>query len=202
MILPGMILAGGLSRRMGAEKALMPLAGRPLLAHVIARAEPQLSHLALNANGDPARFARFGLPVRADSLAGHPGPLAGVLAAMDWAAELGAERVFSLPVDTPLLPGDLVPRLLLASEAGEGPVLAASADATGALRAHPTCALWPVALRQDLRAAVLGGQRRMMDWAMAQGARLEAFPAPGADPFLNVNDPQDLDAVEHLFRAG
>lgn len=195
-----MILAGGLSRRMeGAEKALLPLAGRPLLSHVTGRVAPQLSDLALNANGDPARFARFGLEVVADPMPGHPGPLAGVLAAMLWAEGLGAERVFTLSADTPFLPGDFVPRLLLAAEEGTGPVLAASRDAGGVLRAHPTCGLWPVAPHAELRAWLESGERKMMLWAEGQGARLAEFPASSLDPFFNVNTPEDLARAEALL---
>ncbi|WP_010141581.1 molybdenum cofactor guanylyltransferase MobA, partial [Oceanicola sp. S124] len=180
-------------------KALLPLAGRPLLAHVTARVSPQLSQLSLNANGDPARFAAFGLEVVADPLPDHPGPLAGVLAAMLWARELGAGRVFTLAADTPFLPGDFVPRLLLQAEGCAGPVLAASRDDQGALRAHPTCGLWPVALHADLQAWLERGERKMMLWAEGQGAELAEFPASRVDPFFNVNTPSDLARAEALL---
>ncbi|SNY50480.1 molybdenum cofactor guanylyltransferase [Pseudooceanicola antarcticus] len=200
MILAGMILAGGLSRRMqGHDKALVQLKGRPLLGHVLARLEPQVSELAVNFNGAPDRLSGLRLPVCPDTLPGHPGPLAGVLTAMDWAAGLGAERVFTVATDTPFLPGDFVPRLLLAAEDCEGPVLAASRDGQGALRAHPTCGLWPVTLRGPLRRALDDGQRRMMGWAEAQGACLAEFAAPGIDPFFNVNTPEDLARAEALL---
>ena len=202
MILAGMILAGGLSRRMqGQDKALLPLAGRPLLGHVLARLEPQVSDLAVNFNGPAEALSRFRVPVCPDTLAGYPGPLAGVLTAMDWAADLGAERVFTVATDTPFLPGDFVPRLLMTSESGPGPVLAASRDASGELRTHPTCGLWPVALRDDLRAALVAGQRRMWGWAEAQGAQLAEFASPGLDPFFNVNTPEDLARAEALLGA-
>lgn len=197
MILPGVILAGGEGRRMGGrDKALLPLAGRPLLAHVIARAEPQLSHLALNANGDPARFDAFRLAVLPDDVPDRPGPLAGVLAAMEWAAGLGARRVFTMAADTPFLPGDLVPQLLMACESCAGPVLAASPDEAGVARVHPTFGAWPVALRDDLRAALAQGRRRVMGWAEAHGAQSVTFPAPALDPFFNINTPADLARAE------
>ena len=206
MMLPGMILAGGLSRRMeGREKALLPLAGRPLLSHVIDRVEPQLSHLALNANGDPARLDRFGLLIVPDHLPegvpDRPGPLAGVLAALDWAAGLGAERVFTIAGDLPFLPGDFVPSLLMAAEGHPGPVLAQSRDATGEMRLHPTCALWPVTLAEDLRGALQAGQRRMMGWAESRGARAVEFAAPGLDPFFNINTPEDLARAQALIEG-
>ncbi|SDF30307.1 molybdenum cofactor guanylyltransferase MobA [Limimaricola pyoseonensis] len=189
---PGMILAGGLSRRMGGgDKGLLPLGGRPLLAHVIARVAPQVPRLALNANGAAARFAGFGLPVRPDPLPGHPGPLAGVLAALDWAAETGAPWVLTVPADTPWLPGDLVPRLILASESADGLALAESDG-----RVHPVCGLWPVRLRDPLRAALADGTRRIGDWAQAQGAALARFPAGTPEPFANINTPADLAAAE------
>ncbi len=178
---PAVILAGGLSRRMGAEKALLLLAGRPLVAHVALRMAPQAGPLALNANGDPARFAALGLPVLPDPVAGNPGPLAGVLAALDWAAAQGAAGVATVPADAPFLPGDLVARL-----AAAGPL--AVARSPGGWQG--ACALWPVALRARLAADLAAGARRVTDWALAQGAAAADFPEDA--PFLNVNTPADL----------
>ncbi|MDO5611789.1 MAG: molybdenum cofactor guanylyltransferase MobA [Paracoccus sp. (in: a-proteobacteria)] len=192
--IPAMILAGGKSSRMGGgDKGLRLLAGRPMLAHVAARLRGQCGPLALNANGDPARFAGLGLPVLPDPVADQPGPLAGVLAAMDWAAGLGAVRVLTAAGDTPFLPGDLVQRL---ADDG-GLALAASRDC-GQLRVHPVLGLWPVALRDDLRAAIGAGQRRVQLWAESQGARLVIWDvAPGqGDPFFNVNRAEDLELAE------
>ncbi|MEH6775965.1 MAG: molybdenum cofactor guanylyltransferase MobA, partial [Cereibacter changlensis] len=153
MRLFGVILAGGEGRRMGgADKALLPLAGRSLLAHVRDRLEPQVEALALSANGDAARFAGFGLPVLTD--AAPQGPLSGVLAALDWAAAQGADAVVSASVDTPFLPGDLVPQLWLAGDGG-----LAVAECGG--RLHPTCALWPVDLRDDLRGWLASGEAKV-----------------------------------------
>jgi molybdopterin-guanine dinucleotide biosynthesis protein A len=189
---PGVILAGGLSRRMGGgDKCLLALDGRPLLAHVIDRLAPQVSRLALNANGDPARFAGFGLPVLADGVAGFPGPLAGVLAGLDWAAAEGAACIVTAAADTPFFPADLVARLQAAAGAS-GLALAATPDPVRGLSRHPTFGLWPVALREDLRAALHGGLRKVVLWTDAHGAGTALFDAGPPDPFFNVNTAEDL----------
>ncbi|MBP7242224.1 molybdenum cofactor guanylyltransferase MobA [Amaricoccus sp.] len=191
----GVILAGGLSRRMGGgDKALLPLGGRPVLAHVIARFAPQVGPLALNANGDPGRFAGFGLPVAADGFQGFAGPLAGVLAAMHWAAGQGAGLVATVAADTPFLPRDLVGRL--AAGIGGAPVAVAVAEDG----AHPTCALWRVARRGDLAAALVAGTRRVTEWAAREGAAPVAFPDEAA--FFNVNVPADLAEAEARLAQG
>ncbi len=195
----GVILAGG--RGCGA-KASLRLGGVALVDRVIARLAPQVAALAVNANGDPAGFARTGLPVLADSVPGYPGPLAGVLAALDWAAGQGAAHVVTVAGDMPFLPCDLVARLAAAG-AGHAPVLAAiprgAADARsimGDLIRQPVCGLWPVRLRDDLRAALAAGQRKVAPWADRHGARVAVFdPAGGVDPFFNVNTPDDLRAA-------
>jgi molybdopterin-guanine dinucleotide biosynthesis protein A len=186
--LAAVILAGGRATRMGGgDKCLLDVRGRPLLVHLIDRLTPQVTQLALNANGDPGRFAAFGLPILPDPMPGQPGPLAGVLAGMDWAAGLGFEAVLTVAGDTPFPPPDLAVRLMAA-----GPfALAASVDETGAPRLHPTVGLWPVALRLPLRAALNGGERRVGHWALAQGAVSVLFEGH-PDPFLNLNTPQDL----------
>lgn len=198
----GLVLAGGRSRRMGGgDKGLLTLGGRPLLAHVIGRLAPQVGTLALNANGDPARFAAFGLPVEPDGVPDQPGPLAGVLAGLDRAAAEGAAAVVTVAADTPFLPADLVARL----EAAAGPsgfAIAASDGPDGALRLHPTAGLWPVSLREALRAALARGERKVALWAQAQGAAVCPFPSGPADPFFNVNTPDDLAAAEALLAAG
>ncbi|MGF6860469.1 molybdopterin-guanine dinucleotide biosynthesis protein A [Rhodobacteraceae bacterium MBR-64] len=196
---PGVILAGGLATRMGGgDKGLRVVAGRRLIDHVIGRLEPQCAGLAINANGDPARFAGFGLPVLADSVAGYPGPLAGVLAGLDWAAALGAEAIVTAAADTPFFPGDLVARLRAAA-GPSGLALAASRDALGRVRAQPTFGLWPVALREDLRAALAGGLRKIVLWTEAHAAGLAVWDAAPFDPFFNVNTPEDIAAAEHLM---
>ncbi|MDO5704443.1 MAG: molybdenum cofactor guanylyltransferase MobA [Paracoccus sp. (in: a-proteobacteria)] len=192
--IPAMILAGGRSSRMGGgDKGLRLLGGRPMLAHVAARLRGQCGALALNANGDPARFAGLGLPVLPDPVDDQPGPLAGVLAAMDWAAGLGAGRVLTAAGDTPFLPGDLAARLIAAG----APALAAS-RAGSEVRVHPVCALWPVDLRAALRDAIAAGQRRVQGWAMDHGAQVVIWDVPpgGFDSFFNVNRVEDLSVAE------
>lgn len=186
----GIILAGGEGRRMGADKALLPLAGRPLLAHVRERLEPQVEALAVSANGDPARLARFGLPVLADD---RPlGPLSGILSGLRWAAERGAEALVSAPVDAPFLPGDLTPRLILAAD---GPAFAV---ARAGDRLHPAFGLWPVSLTPALSAFLASGAKpKVMDFAAVHRAAIATFPDDGA--FANLNTPQDLAAAEALL---
>jgi molybdopterin-guanine dinucleotide biosynthesis protein A len=191
----GAILAGGLSRRMGGgDKALLPLAGRPVLAHVIERLAPQVGGLILNANGDPARWAGFGLPVAADSLAGHPGPLAGLLAALDWAAERapGREWLACAPCDAPFLPRDLVRRLAGALAGGRAAVAASGG------RRHPVAGLYHVGLRAGLRGFLAAGGRRAGEWAERIGAGVAEFPVGPVDPFFNLNTPEQLARAERL----
>jgi molybdopterin-guanine dinucleotide biosynthesis protein A len=173
----------------GADKGLLPFRGTTLLDAVIARLSPQVEDLAINAAGEGGRFARFGLPLIADSVAGQPGPLAGVLAAMDWAAGLGAEAVVTAPCDTPFIPGDLVPRLLLAG--GGGLVVAASGG-----QLHPLAALWPVGLRDDLRATLARGEAKVRAFADRHHAAVADFPLTVPDGFANANTPADLAALE------
>ena len=198
---PGVILAGGRATRMGGGyKGLRMVGGRRLIDHVIDRLAPQCGGLAINANGDPARLAGFGMPVLPDSLADHPGPLAGVLAGLDWAAALGATAIVTAAADTPFFPTDLVARL----RAGAGPsglCLAASPDETGRVQRHPTFGLWPVALRDDLRAALVGGLRKIVIWTDAHGAGQVVFDSAPFDPFFNVNTPEDILTAEALMRA-
>ncbi|MCC5986502.1 MAG: molybdenum cofactor guanylyltransferase MobA [Pararhodobacter sp.] len=200
---PGVILAGGLASRMGGgDKGLLLLGGRRLVDHVIERLAPQVGALAINANGDPARLADLGLPVIGDSLPDRPGPLAGVLASMEWAAAMGAGSVITVAADTPFLPGDLVARLEAAAAGSpSGLALAASPDASGKVRRHPTCGLWPVSLRTALRRDVQQGERRAGRWADAHGAALALFDSARGDPFFNINTPDDLARAEAMAGA-
>lgn len=198
------ILAGGRSSRMeGGEKSLVRLAGRPMVEHVIDRLAPQAAALAINANGDIARFAMFGRPVIADTVQGLPGPLAGILAGMEWAAATGASHVVSVPTDTPFIPLDMTDRLLSAAGKGGEPVIAAC----GAKR-HPAIGLWPVALAAQLRDVLISGENfKVSAFADRCGATTAEFPATvagglGIDPFFNVNTPGDLALAETMLKAG
>lgn len=197
-MIAGVILAGGRATRMGGgDKGLRTVGGRRLLDHVLDRLAPQVGAMAINANGDPARLAEFGLPVLADSLPDHPGPLAGVLAGLDWAAGIGAQAIVTAAADTPFFPRDLVARLVGAA-GPSGLCLAASPDEDGHLQRHPTFGLWPVALRGDLRAALTGGLRKIVLWTDGHGAGTAAFASDPFDPFFNVNTPEDLALAETL----
>ena len=195
----GVILAGGLASRMGGgDKGLLPLGGATILGHVIDRLSPQVAGLALNANGDPGRFALFGLPVLPDSIGGYAGPLAGVLAGLDWAAEQGADHIVTAAADTPFFPADLVPQLVLAAETKGKPIALARTE-NGR---HPTFGLWPVALADDLREALNDGVRKVVQWTDRHGTAMADFPSDRFDPFFNVNTPEDLlQAEAHLEGA-
>lgn len=192
---PGVILAGGRSTRMGGgDKCLLPLLGRPVLDHVIDRLQGQVSGLLLNANGDPSRFSAFGLATIADSDTGFAGPLAGVLAGMDYAAAQGAEMIVTVAADTPFFPADLVARLVRAQALTGLPIAMA---ASGGDR-HPTFALWPVNLRAHLRQALAGGTRKIVGWSDPIGCMSVEFASVPFDPFFNINTPDDLLAAERL----
>lgn len=195
----GVILAGGQATRMGGgDKGLLALGGQTLLSRVMDRLEPQVAGMALNANGDAARFSGFDLPVLPDSISGFVGPLAGVLAGLDWAAEQGADAIVTAAADTPFFPCDLVPQLLLRGEGMTYPmVLAATPDAKRGQARHPTFGLWPVALRDDLRAALQGGLRKVVMWTDQHGGREALFPDEAA--FFNVNTPEDLARAEEML---
>lgn len=192
----GVLLAGGLARRMGGgDKCLLELRGRPMLAHAIDRLAPQVTALAINANGDPARFAAFGLPVLPDVVEGFAGPLAGVLTGMVWArAQVpGAVWLMTAATDTPFFPADLVERLRAAAGDAEV-VFAASAG-----RTHPVFGLWRLALLEDLRRALVDEDERKIDRFAGRYRVAEvAFRAEPFDPFFNVNRPEELDEAMRL----
>lgn len=191
------ILAGGRATRMGGgDKGRLDLHGQSMLARILDRLAPQCDAIALNANGDPARFADLGLPVLADGLPGFPGPLAGILAGLDWAAAQGADRVLSVAGDTPFFPSDLARRL---AAHGNGIVLAASRDGAGRVADHPVFGLWPVALRPDLTAFLHAGERRVRRFADLHGAARVVWDTEPVDPFFNVNTPADLDRARALL---
>lgn len=192
----GVILAGGLARRMGGgDKCLLPLGGQPILSHVIARLSGQVDALVLNTNGDPARFSAFELPVIADTLPGYPGPLAGVLAGMEAARARGMDDILTVAADTPFFPTDMVDRMR--SARGDAPiVLAATPDPEQGLNRHPTFGLWSASLAPDLRRALEGGLRKVVAWTDPQGAVTAEFSATPEDPFFNINTPDDLAQAE------
>jgi molybdopterin-guanine dinucleotide biosynthesis protein A len=194
----GLVLAGGLARRMGGgDKALIRIGGQTILQRALARLTPQVSGIVLNANGDPARFAPFGLPVVADSVPDFAGPLAGILAGLDWVAanRPGIEWIVSVPGDCPFLPRDLVARLHAARSAEGKPLACAH---SGDWR-HPVVGLWPVALREDLRQAITVEDLRKIEvWTARHGVALADWPVEPVDPFFNVNTPEDAEQATRL----
>jgi molybdopterin-guanine dinucleotide biosynthesis protein A len=189
----------------GGDKCLRPLAGRPILTHVVERARPQVGPLLLNAHGDPARFADFGLPLAPDVIEGFAGPLAGVLTGLEWAAEhaSGCAWLASFATDAPFLPPDLVARLRAAVEAEGADMACAASDG----RAHPVFGLWPLRLAADLRRAMVEEDIRKVDvWTGRYKLATVDFPvlettAGPLDPFFNTNRPEDLAAAERYAGA-
>jgi molybdopterin-guanine dinucleotide biosynthesis protein A len=194
----GLVLAGGLARRMGGgDKLRTRIGGATILNRVLERMQPQCKSLLLNANGDPARFADTGLPVVADDVPDFAGPLAGILAGLDWAAMHGPDIGFvaSVPGDCPFLPRDLVTRLHAARTMAGLPLACAR---SGEWR-HPVVGVWPVALRVDLRQALTrDGLRKIELWTARHGVALADWPAEPVDPFFNVNTPEDAAAAERI----
>ncbi len=195
----GVLLAGGRSERMGGgDKSLKVLGGRTILARVIARARPQVGELIVNANGDPERFASFGLPVVADVIAGFAGPLAGILSALEWTAanRAGAEWVASFATDTPFFPEDLIQRLSAAVVREGADLACARSDG----RAHPVFGLWRVALKDALRQAMIEDKIRKIDlWTARYRVAYADFAIRPYDPFFNVNRPENLAEAEKLL---
>ena len=199
MKIVGLLLAGGQSRRMGGgDKALRVIGGVSLLERVIERLQPQVETLVLSANGDPARFARFALPVVADSVPGYAGPLAGILAGLDWTAEHRPDcaHVVSAATDAPFLPRDLISRLVREME-DAGAELACAASGG---QSHPVIGLWPVRLREDLRRAVADEAVRKVDvWTARYRLATVPFGDEPIDPFFNANRPEDLATATALL---
>jgi molybdopterin-guanine dinucleotide biosynthesis protein A len=184
----------------GGDKALRMLGGVTLLERVIERLRPQVDALLLNANGDPSRFARYALPVVPDSIPGFAGPLAGVLAGLDWAAAQDPDYpyIVSVATDAPFLPDDLVVQLTNGlTEAGADLACAASGG-----RAHPVFGLWPVRLREDLRRAMVDDEIRKVDlWTKRHRLMTVPFADMPVDPFFNANRPEDFEAAASLLRG-
>jgi molybdenum cofactor guanylyltransferase len=194
----GLILAGGLARRMGGgDKLRIRIAGVTILGRVLARLSPQCRRLVINANGDPARFGDTALPVVADSVPDFAGPLAGILAGLDFAAAdaPGCEWIVSVPGDCPFLPANLVERL---HETREASAAALACAQSGQWR-HPVVGLWPVALREDLRQALAGeGLHKIELWTGRHGVAIAGWPDTPVDPFFNVNTPDDAARAEAI----
>ena len=194
----GLVLAGGLARRMGGgDKARIRIGGKTILERVLTRLTPQCSGVILNANGDLARFADTGLHAVADSVPDFAGPLAGILAGLDWAAANVPDiaDIVSVPGDCPFLPRDLVERLLAARRAAGAPLACAR---SGDWR-HPVVGLWRVALREDLRKALIEeGLHKIEIWTARHGVALADWPATPVDPFFNVNTPEDAAEAERI----
>ncbi|MBN9004102.1 MAG: molybdenum cofactor guanylyltransferase MobA [Rhizobiales bacterium] len=195
---PGVVLAGGLARRMGGgDKPMRKIAGKTILERVIARLAPQCTELIINANGDPARFASFGLPVIPDDLADYPGPLAGILAALDWTAanRPGTRWILSAAGDCPFLPRDLASRLEAARAAQDAELaVAASGQQT-----HPVVGLWSVRLRHELREAlVVEGLRKIDRWTSRYPIATVTWSTEPLDPFFNANTIDDIAEADRL----
>jgi molybdopterin-guanine dinucleotide biosynthesis protein A len=205
----GLLLAGGQSRRMSdafaagrGDKGLLDLSGKPMLGHVIERLAPQAGRLVINANGDPARFASFDLPVVPDTIEGFAGPLAGILAGLRWSLANAPEatHVVSVSTDAPFLPADLVTRLQQGLATASGSI--ALAQSGGEL--HPVIGLWPVALADDLEQALHSGTRKVLAWTDRHGTVPVEFPftqlkGRSVDPFFNANTPDELAEARHLL---
>jgi len=198
----GLVLAGGLARRMGGgDKALIDLGGVTILDRVLACLVPQCTRVVLNANGDPTRFARFGLPVIADDVPDFAGPLAGILAGLDWIAQNAPDIAWmaSVPGDCPFLPHDLLVRLHRARIEQDKPLACAR---SGDWR-HPVVGLWPVALRADLRQALVKENLHKIEvWTARHGVAIAEWPDRPIDPFFNVNTPEDRVRAAALVQSG
>jgi molybdenum cofactor guanylyltransferase len=198
----GLILAGGLARRMGGgDKTFLRVGGKPILTRVIERLSPQCAGLVINANGDPARFADYGLPVVADPIADFAGPLAGILAGLDWLAEHRPDIgwLVSVAGDGPFLPADLVARLVAARMAAKAELACAASGGFS----HPVIGLWPVALRGALREALVVEQMRKIDrWTARYRLTTVPWPNEPVDPFFNANTPEDVALANRLIAQG
>ncbi|WP_439104466.1 molybdenum cofactor guanylyltransferase MobA [Celeribacter marinus] len=196
----GLILAGGQARRMGGtEKAFIILDGLPLVARVIDALRPQCGNLAISSNSAPPLYESFGLPVLADGIPKQQGPLSGILAGLEWAARAGQSQILCVPVDVPFIPDTLVARLTRGAT-NSGFCIAASSQ-HGIRRHHPVIGVWPVRLRDKIRAALADGDRRVGQFALRHSANIVTFDVEdGIDPFFNINTPQDRIDAEAVLK--
>ncbi len=198
--LAAIVLAGGRATRMGGgDKCLLPLGQGRIIDHVLARLGPQAAHIAISANGDPVRFGDLNLPVLGDPLADFPGPLAGVLAGMEWAAGLGMSHLLSVAADTPFFPRDLATTLAAARLHPGQIVIAASREADNRLVRQPTFGFWPTTLRDDLHSSLQGGVRKIVLWA-ERHPHLFADVGP-SEYFFNINTPEDLNTAAAMLES-
>lgn len=197
--LVGVVLAGGLSRRMGEqEKSLLELGGKPIIERVIERLKKQTSNILINANGDPARFSRFNLPVQADTVEGFAGPLAGILAGMRWCKTNRPEcqYVLSVAADTPFFPDSLADKLLAEIPDDQNAIALASSDN----RRHPVFGLWSISLVDDLHKFLVDEEnRKVMLFVERYPNCIVGFDFETSDPFFNVNTPEDLAVAQGYF---
>ncbi len=201
-LIAGVVLAGGLSTRMGGQdKCLMQLGQQSLLQQTISRLSPQVEMIAVNTNSDASEYVQTGLPILPDTFEGFAGPLAGVLAGMEWGADKGADYVATVAADTPFFPEDLVHVMRRSLDEQAGAISIAETPAEDArFYNHPTFGLWPVALKDDLRGALEQGVRKVIQWAKPHGVAKATFSAEPFDPFFNVNRPEDFEKAQGFLK--
>ena len=205
--IPGIILAGGLSRRMGGgDKGLLMLGKTTIIERVIDKISPQVGSLALNINGDSSRFPDYKLPIISDSIKGYLGPLSGILAGMEWAFKNGNRYIATVAADTPFLPDDLIKRLhAMVKSKNLNIGIAASRILSGDdVFIHPTFGIWEVALKDDLRDALANDTRKIMFWAKKFKLDYYYFDTSDklSDPFFNINTPDDLEEAKYRLKKG
>ena len=205
--IPGIILAGGLSRRMGGgDKGLLMLGKTTIIERVIDKILPQVGSLAININGDSSRFPDYKLPIIPDSIKGYLGPLSGILAGMEWAFKNGNRYIATVAADTPFLPDDLIKRLhAMVKSKNLNIGIAASRILSGDdVFIHPTFGIWEVALKDDLRDALANDTRKIMFWAKKFKLDYYYFDTSDklSDPFFNINTPDDLEEAKYRLKKG
>ena len=205
--IPGIILAGGLSRRMGGgDKGLLMLGKTSIIERVIDKILPQVGSLAININGDSSRFPDYKLPIIPDSIKGYLGPLSGILAGMEWAFKNGNRYIATVAADTPFLPDDLIKRLhAMVKSKNLNIGIAASRILSGDdVFIHPTFGIWEVALKDDLRDALANDTRKIMFWAKKFKLDYYYFETSDklSDPFFNINTPDDLEEAKYRLKKG
>ena len=205
--IPGIILAGGLSRRMGGgDKGLLMLGETSIIERVIDKILPQVGSLAININGDSSRFPDYKLPIIPDSIKGYLGPLSGILAGMEWAFKNGNRYIATVAADTPFLPDDFIKRLhaLVKSKNLNIGIAASRILSTDDVFMHPTFGIWEVGLKDDLRNALANDTRKIMFWAKKFKLDYYYFDTSDklSDPFFNINTPDDLEEAKYRLKKG